>query len=100
MVQKFLEENSYKKDEIRQIVNKYPILMIKRIIKESLIFYSPLLKSIGNAIDNNIEVWVKSSAVKVKTNTDKYEIGVMLKCIGVNSDVTKGWVTNYFSPKN
>ncbi len=81
------------------LFEKYPYLCAKRLIKESLMFQSDVLKELGYAVDIGIQVFVKSQAVRAQTNTDKYEVGNMLKYIGVHSDAVKGWTTNFVCSK-
>ncbi len=88
-----------KKQEIFEyILKKYPILVARRIIKDALMISSPILNILGETVDNGIEVYIKSQAVRAKTDNSKYEVGIMLKCVGVNSDISQGLIADYFLP--
>lgn len=73
----------------------YPELIACRIIRDALVESHPLLTCIGKAIDQGMQVEIKTSVARARTNTDLYEIGNMLKIIGVHSDEVAGWETGY-----
>lgn len=76
-------------------VNRHPRLLARRLMKDALVTSHLLFDRIGGAIDQGIMVEIKTSVARAKTNTDLYEIGNMLKIIGVNSDEVPGWNTGY-----
>lgn len=80
-------------------IKRYPQLILRRLIKDALLPNHPLLNRIGKAIDQGILVEIKTSVARAKTNTDLYEIGNMLKIIGVHSDIVEGWNTLYLIRK-
>lgn len=73
----------------------HPQLIARRLMKDALMTSHLLLERIGKAIDQGIMVEIKTSVARAKTNTDLYEIGNMLKIIGVNSDEVGGWNMGY-----
>lgn len=54
---------------------------------------------IGHAIDERINVHIKTLAVKSKTDSLRYEIGNMLMLLGADSDITRGIKNDLFVPK-
>lgn len=77
----------------------YPTPLSKRILKEAVMESNENMRIIGTAIDNHIGVIVKTLAVKSQSNIARYEIGNMLMVLGVDSDITKGYKSDYFFPK-
>jgi hypothetical protein len=78
---------------------KFAKLIARRIIKDSVMSSSRLLKSIGQAVDGGIDVRIRSLAVKSRTNTLNYETGNILMILGVNSEDVVGWATRYLRPR-
>lgn len=76
-------------------IDRHPRLIARRFMKDALAGSHLLLDRIGGAIDQGIMVEIKTSVARAKTNTDLYEIGNMLKIIGVNSDEVSGWSAGY-----
>lgn len=76
------------------------ILVVKRLIKDSLLYEDNFLNAIAEIVDFGFNVEIKTTAVKSKTNTNKYEVGCKLMIIGVHSDEVKGWNTAYMKRRN
>ena len=81
------------------IKSKFPDLIVRRVIKDAVMASSPLLNCIGVAVDLGINVKIRSLAVKSRTNTLNYEPGNILMMLGVDSEETPGWKTNYLKPR-
>lgn len=73
----------------------YPELIARRMMRDALVESHPLLARIGKAIDQGMLVEIKTSVARARTNTDLYEIGNMLKIVGVHSDEVAGWEIGY-----
>ena len=81
-------------------LSKYnPTPLSKRILKEAVMESNENMRIIGTAIDNHIGVIMKTLAVRSPSNIARYEIGNMLMLLGVDSDITKGYKSDYFFPK-
>ena len=78
----------------------YPEPLSKRIMKEAVMESNENMRLIGYAIDNNINVAVRTLAVKSKSNIARYEIGNMLLVLGADSQVTKGYKNQFLVPKS
>ncbi len=77
----------------------YPTPLSKRILKEAVMESNENMHIIGSAIDYHIGVIMKTLAVKSPSNIARYEIGNMLMVLGVDSDITKGYKSDYFFPR-
>lgn len=94
-----LNNTSHNFDQFESITLEFPEFVAKRIIKDALMESSDILRVLGNATDTGIRVHVKSQAVRTKTDTSKYEVGMMLQSVGVDSDAQEGWDVSYFKPQ-
>lgn len=72
------------------IAENYPSIIAQRLLKDSIMSSHPNMKLIGEAVDKQICVYLKTLAVKSKTDSLKYEIGNMLMLLGADSDSMKG----------
>ena len=77
----------------------YPTPLSKRILKEAVMESNENMRILGVAIDSHIGVIMKTLAVKSPSNIARYEIGNMLMLLGVDSDITKGYKSDFFFPK-
>ncbi len=65
--------------------------LARRIIKEALMDYHPILKAIGQAVDSGIQVNIRTAVVWGDANTRIYELGNMLLACGADSKGASGW---------
>jgi hypothetical protein len=79
--------------------SKCPELVVRRIIKDSVMASDLLLNYIGVAVDLGIDCKIRSLAVKSRTNTLNYEPGNILMALGVDSEEASGWKTRYLKPR-
>lgn len=82
-----------------RLSENFPDVISKRIMKEAVMSANDNMKAIGTAVDKHIKVYAKTLAVKSKSNIAKYEAGNMLMVLGVDSDTTLGYQTEFFYPK-
>ena len=102
-VREILDEVDHEASRMKRMFlflsNHYPTPISKRILKEAVMESNENMQIIGTAIDNHISVIVKTLAVKSPSNIARYEIGNMLMVLGADSDITKGYKSDYFFPK-
>ncbi|MBI4388229.1 MAG: hypothetical protein HY582_04230, partial [Candidatus Omnitrophica bacterium] len=78
-------------EEKSKFFGKFPKPLARRLIKDALMHAHPILRRIGEAIDQGIRVRVVSLAPEIKTNLALYEPGNWLYVLGADSDHLKGW---------
>ena len=94
-----LTKHLKKKTTLQQLLQWFPEILAKRIMKDALMNASKNLYELGFMTDHNIRVRVKTTAWKGETNLLMYEIGNMLYIIGAQGDKGKGWVYQFFQPE-
>jgi len=92
-----IEDWSY--NLVETLKTRFARVLARRMIKDAIMTVNRLLEVIGAAVDLNIDVKIRSLAVKSRTNTTNYEQGNLLRAIGVNSEEIEGWNTQYFQPR-
>ncbi|MDO8579942.1 MAG: acyl-CoA dehydrogenase family protein, partial [Candidatus Omnitrophota bacterium] len=77
--------------EVLEFILTKPKWLAQRLAKDALRASHPLLDMMGEAADAGINVEIRTTAYRSRTNTRAYELGYMSQIVGVNSEVTKGW---------
>lgn len=101
-VDKLLSHTQTKSDfkhTFSQLSFMFPDTISRRIVKDAVMESSKAMQIIGNAIDLNIHVYVRTLAVKSKSDVGKYEVGNMLMVLGADSEMTCGYSTEFFCLK-
>lgn len=81
------------------LAGEFPEVLSRRIIKCAIMSADENLRLIGTAVDHGIEVYIKTLAVKSKSNLERYEVGNMLMALGAKSDTTQNLLDRIFLPK-
>jgi len=95
-----VEIKEWSSDLVEVMRTRFPRVIARRIIKDSVMAASMLLGVVGKAVDAGVDVRIRSLAVKSRTNTMNYETGNILMVLGVDSEETAGWDTRYLQPKS
>ncbi len=97
----FLNENLDNENAaLEYMVKNMPEKIAERLIKEAIMYSDEKMRVIGQAIDNGIQVIIKSYAVRSQTNTQRYEMGNKLWFLGVDSEINPGLETTIICSDN
>lgn len=88
------------KGALEYLINNMPEIIAERLIKEAIMQSDEKMQVIGQAIDNGIQIIIKSYAVRSKTNTMRYEMGNKLWFLGVDSELNPGLDTTIIIKDN
>jgi hypothetical protein len=76
-----------------------PELLARRILKDAVMAAHPLLRAVGQAVDDGVRVEMHSLATRSWSNVSKYEAGTLLLALGVRAERGPWWAAEGVVPR-